>query len=162
MTHTAEHSQPRGIGWIAELCLFVRLMGGSPQMQRPWQDPNLPQFLSSKHRPPDRRQIPGIATALDRHLPMVADQRLPPIATTFDSHTPRPQDHTASTEPGSFSSSRPSSPFRSSKARAEKRPRWHWSQNTTPILSAQTDPQAYVSCLVYSFGRSVAKVMTVS
>jgi hypothetical protein len=129
-------------------------------MQRTWQDPDLSRFLSSEHRPPNRRQIPGIATALDRHLPMVADQRLPPIATTFDSHTPRPQDHSASPELGNISTSRPSSPFRSSEARVEKRPRWHWSQDTTPIVSAQTDPLAYVSYLTYCFGQSVAKVMT--
>lgn len=130
-------------------------------MQRtPWQDQHSPRLTSSEHRPLDRRQIPGIATALDRPLPMVADHRLPPIATTFDSRVARPHDHTASVELGSITSSRPTSPFRSPDVRPEKRPRWHWSQDTTPILSAQTDSLTYVSVFIPALTRFVASLKT--
>ena len=120
-------------------------------MQRPWQDTEPPRAIPAEQRSPERMQIPDIATALDRHLPLTVDHRLPPIATTFDSQISRPPDSIASAGFGSVRSSRPESPLRSPELRPEKRARWLWSQDSTPVFSARSEVQSYVSAIDYIF-----------
>jgi hypothetical protein len=121
-------------------------------MQRPWQEPDSARSAASAQGSSEHVQIPGIATALGRHLPTTSDHQLPPIATSFDAYGSRPQEGvTAFADFGSARTSQPSSPLRPSSARPEKRARWHWSQNSTPVFSVRADIPYHVSVLGHNF-----------
>lgn len=117
-------------------------------MQRPWQEPDSARFATLGQAASEHGQIPGIATALGRQHPTSSDHRLPPLATSCDQYDLRPQDGVkASADLGSVKSSQPSSPLISPSARPGKRARWHWSQESTPVLGARVDDHRHVSVL---------------
>lgn len=123
-------------------------------MQRPWQETDPARFSASAQSSPEQRQIPDIATALGRQLPINTDDRLPPIAISFDTYGSRPQvGLTDSADLGSFRSSRPSSPLRSSSARPGKRARLHLSQDSTAVFGTRADGHYYVSVHGHSLPR---------
>lgn len=129
-------------------------------MQTPWQEPDPFRFATSAQSSPELGQIPGIATALDRQLPITADHRLPPIATTFDAYVPRLQDGKAFVDLGTARSPEPISPQRSSSARPEKRPRWHSGQDSISTFSARGEVSHHVSAQGHGFATQLLKHFT--
>jgi hypothetical protein len=130
-------------------------------MQRPWQEADSARFSTISQGSPEQVQIPGIATALGRQLPVNADHRLPPIATSFDAYGPRLQDGlTDSADLGSVRSSQPSSPLRSSSTRPGKRARWYLNQESITGFGTGADGHYRVSAHGHSLAGRISENST--